>query len=144
MHYASSQARLGELIVKFRENCDKKGTRSVYEYVMTWLTGKFKKWKIFHNPPGWSNTNSNIESFNAVIKRDFTLRRRYSVYASVEMMEDIILYYSTNPKKFNTTPKFCAKMVKEAKRCARNKYKKKGKLLVSYKDKWLLNLDTRT
>ena len=93
MHYASSQARLDELIVKFRENWDKKGTRSVYEYVMTWLTGKFKKWKIFHNPPGWSNTNSNIESFNAVIKRDFTLRRRYSVYASVEMMEDIILYY---------------------------------------------------
>ena len=57
------------------------------------MTGKFKKWKIFHNPPGWSNTNSNIKSFNAVIKRDFTLRRRYSVYASVEMMEDIILYY---------------------------------------------------
>ncbi len=49
--------------------------------------------------------------------------KRYSVYASVEMMEDIILYYSTNPKKFNTTPKFCAKMVKEAKRCALNKYK---------------------
>jgi hypothetical protein len=29
------------------------------------------KWQMFHNPPGWSNTNSNIESFNATIKRDF-------------------------------------------------------------------------
>jgi hypothetical protein len=91
------------------------------DFVMTWFTGKFNKWQIFHNPPGWSKTNSNIESLYAVIKRDFTLHRRYSVYVSVEMMEDIILYCSTNPKQFHTT--FCAKMVKEAKRCALNKYK---------------------
>jgi hypothetical protein len=38
------------------------------------------KWQIFHNPPGWSNTHSNIESFNATIKRDFSLRKRYSVW----------------------------------------------------------------
>jgi len=35
-------------------------------------------------------------------------------------------------------------VVKEAERCALNKYKKKGKFLLSYKDKWLLNLETRS
>jgi hypothetical protein len=34
------------------------------------------RWQMFHNLPGWSNTNSNIKSFNATIKRDFSLRKR--------------------------------------------------------------------
>ena len=45
------------------------------------------KWQMFHNPPGWSNTNSNIESFNVTIKRDFSLRKRYSVWGSVDIIE---------------------------------------------------------
>jgi hypothetical protein len=45
------------------------------------------KWQMFHNPPGWSNTNSNIGSFNATIKRDFFLKKRYSVLGSVNIIK---------------------------------------------------------
>ena len=38
---------------------------------------------IFRNNAGFANTNSNIESFNATIKRDFTGRRRMSIGISV-------------------------------------------------------------
>ncbi len=45
---------------------------------------------MFHNPPSWSNKNSNIESLNATIKRDFSLRKRYSVWGSIDIIEEII------------------------------------------------------
>ena len=44
----------------------------IYQYVRdNWYLSRFNKWMIYHTPPGWANTNSNIESFNATIKRDF-------------------------------------------------------------------------
>ena len=41
IHYASTQARLDELFVKFRENSDKKETRSVW-----WLRDDMVHWKV--------------------------------------------------------------------------------------------------
>ena len=37
-----------------------------------WFDSVFNKWQIFCNDPGYANTNSNIESFNATFKREYT------------------------------------------------------------------------
>ena len=81
-------------------------TNLIIQYCSTWMSGKWSKWQIYHNPPGWSNTNSNIESFNATIKRDFSLRRRYTVYGSVNIIKEIISYYSVNTDIFQLNPRF--------------------------------------
>ncbi len=86
----------------------KKGfAKSVYEYVKeSWYDSRYNKWMIYHTPPGFGNTNSPIESFNATIKRDFFLRKRLSVLGCALKIEDIIKYYSSDDIKFNKYPKF--------------------------------------
>ena len=56
----------------------------------------YNKWMIHYNPLGWANTNSNIESFNATINRDFFQRERLSVFGVVLTIEEMIIYYSKN------------------------------------------------
>ena len=44
-----------------------------------WLVAPFNRWQIFRNLPGYANTNSNIESFNATVTRDIIERIKISV-----------------------------------------------------------------
>ena len=90
----------------FKEKWNRKATKAEYNYMATWFSGRWCNWQIFHNPPGYPNTNYNIESFNATIKRDFSLRKRYSVFGSVNVIIKMIIYYSTHKKTFQTTSKF--------------------------------------
>ncbi|KAE9333223.1 hypothetical protein PR003_g14125 [Phytophthora rubi] len=41
-----------------------------------WLTGNFTSWLAYMTPPGFATTNNPAETFNALLKRDYTLRRR--------------------------------------------------------------------
>ncbi|ETM34807.1 hypothetical protein L914_18180 [Phytophthora nicotianae] len=41
-----------------------------------WLYGSFSTWQAYATPIGFASTNNPVETFNAVIKRDYTLRRR--------------------------------------------------------------------
>ena len=68
------------------------------------LVGPFNKWQIFSHSPGFSNTN--IESFNAAIKKDFTIRRRLSIIGSLDKFESIISFYSNNYNVFQVVPAF--------------------------------------
>ena len=43
------------------------------------VVAPFNCWQIFRNLPGYANTNSNIESFNATMKRDTIERIKISV-----------------------------------------------------------------
>ena len=96
-----------------RYKVDEQLDDDLYEYVnKQWLEGAFNKWQIYHNEPGWANTNSNIESFNAAIKRDFFKRRRMTVIGAVHKIEEIIKYYSTNKKEFHILPKYSDKLDK--------------------------------
>jgi hypothetical protein len=81
---------------------------------------------MFHNLLGWSNTNSNIESFNATIKRDFSLRKRCSMWGSVDIIEEIILNYSTCKKEFWVTPKFDKDTKAQGKRCIIGPFKQRS------------------
>ncbi len=53
---------------KFKKKRNKKSCRSVYVYCTSLFSGKFSIGQIWHIPPGWANTNSNIESFNVTNK----------------------------------------------------------------------------
>jgi len=130
---------------KFKKKWNKKKYKKVYDYCTSWFSGKFSKWQIWHNPPGWANTNSNIESFNATIKRDFSLRKRYSVYSSVNVIKQIISYYSTNKNQFHLTPKFDAKLHQLGLKCAiTNSYKRREIGLVVCNDKYVIKIKKRT
>ncbi|OWY94388.1 LOW QUALITY PROTEIN: hypothetical protein PHMEG_00035902 [Phytophthora megakarya] len=41
-----------------------------------WLYGRFCCWQAFATPSGFATTNNPVETFNASLKRDYTLRRR--------------------------------------------------------------------
>ncbi|RLN92624.1 hypothetical protein BBJ28_00015178 [Nothophytophthora sp. Chile5] len=41
-----------------------------------WLTGPFTSWQAYHTSTGFATTNNPCETFNALLKRDYTLRRR--------------------------------------------------------------------
>ena len=45
--------------------------KKMYDYILTWFTGEWSNWMIYCSKPGLANTNSNIESFNNVLKRDY-------------------------------------------------------------------------
>jgi len=145
IHMRKSYKEFEEVCVQFKNKWNKKKTKAVYEYVSTWLTGNYSKWQIYHNPPGFASTNSNIESFNATIKRDFSLRKRYSVYSSVNIIQQIINYYSTNKTIFHTTPKFCKKTHELGKKCAIvDKYKKQAPSVYLCRDKYIIKTKSRT
>ena len=77
---------------------------ALFEYINTqWLTGSFTKWQIFYSLPGYASTNSNIESFNAVIKRDFTFRQKMSIKKSLIKIREIVEYYSAQAQEFVRT-----------------------------------------
>ncbi|GMF27019.1 unnamed protein product [Phytophthora lilii] len=41
-----------------------------------WLFGRFSTWQAFITPSDFATTNNPAETFNAILKRDYTLRRR--------------------------------------------------------------------
>jgi hypothetical protein len=109
------------------------------------LTGNFSRWQIYHNPPGYASTNSIIESFNATIKRDFSLRKRYSVYSSVNIIQYIINYYSKNKIRFALTSNFSKKTHNVGKKCALvDTYKKQPLGVYLCRDKYIIKIKARS
>jgi hypothetical protein len=114
-----------------------------------WLDGPFCKWKIFRTPPGYAITNSNIESFNSVIKRDFTNRKRQSIMSAINIIEEIITYYSTHGLNFSVAPRYNCKLKTQALKLDKSKsiYTKNNKNRASYvgkNNKHGINLKDKT
>ena len=114
-----------------------------------WLDGPFWKWQIFRTPPGYATTNSNIESFNSVIKRDFTNRKRQSIMSAINIIEEIITYYSTHGHNFSVAPRYNYKLKTQALKLDKSKfiYTKNNKNRVSYvgkNNKHEINLKDKT
>ena len=69
----------------------KKNYGTAYKYCSGWFEGMWSNWQIFCNKPGHANTNSNIESFNRVIKIDFTNNRRMPMKTAIgKIFEQIV------------------------------------------------------
>jgi hypothetical protein len=95
---------------------------------------------IYYNEPGYANTNSNIESFNATIKRDFFKRKRFSVYGAILKLEEIIKYYSKADIEFHTLPKFVDKLNKNSLLKTKKDFFRKDKytFLIKSITEWLI------
>ena len=64
---------------------------------------------MFCNDPGYSNTNSNIESFNATFKREYTIYYKCTMLAACRKIFNCIRDYSDSSQKrnvFNKMPRF--------------------------------------
>ena len=95
--------------MKIKKKIYYKHHRECYNYCSTWFTGKWSNWQIYHNKPDQANTNSNIESFNNVIKKKYTKRWKLSIKSALIALGKLILTYSTEPLDFEIYPKFDAK-----------------------------------
>jgi hypothetical protein len=89
-----------------------------------WFKGSFTKWQIFRNPLGLANTNSNIENFNAIIKRDFTGKRKLKMKTALKKLDEIIFYYLDSDKFiFNVRPLADKNIVGLANRLTKSHFK---------------------
>ena len=122
----------------YRDNIEKfktkyyKRHRACYDYCASWFYGPWSNWQIYHNKPGQANTNSNIESFNNVIKKKYTNRRKLRLKAALIAIGKLILSYSTEPLDFEIYPKFCKKTKSSADKLGERNFKKIGKNKYKY------------
>ena len=138
IHMSTTQSDYDNQLLKLKKKYSKKHT-VMYEYICKeWIDGYFNKWQIFRSYPGYANTNSNIKSFNASIKRDFTLRRRMSVPAAINKIYEIINYYSTIEVKFELKPAFDKTVVSNSQIYSKRNFKNMGSYVQSrYQDETL-------
>ena len=106
----------------------------MYEYCATWFVGEWSNWMIYHSKPGLANTNSNIESFNAVLKRDYFERRKVPMRTALTKLIECIVYYSTENTEFKLIPEIKTNVLRRALGYTKDNYKcaKKNRCSVEY------------
>ncbi|KAE8916049.1 hypothetical protein PF003_g568 [Phytophthora fragariae] len=78
LHFARSQAHYLEMlrVIWRRWMTDPTVIPFAHYFYGQWITGHFNTWQVFATPIGFASTNNPAETFNALLKRDYTLRRR--------------------------------------------------------------------
>jgi len=111
-----------------------KSEPEMYEYCESWFTGEWSNWMIYHSKPGLANTNSNIESFNNVLKRDYFERRKVPMRTALTKLIECIVYYSTEFSEFKIQPLIKPNVLKLARGYSKDNYKivRRNKNLVEY------------
>ena len=146
IHMSSNEKEFNQLKIEFKEKYSER-YREMYLYIEEqWLTGVWTSWQIFCNRPGQANTNSNIESFNATIKRDFTFGDKMPLIKCLHTIGDIISYYSTNPIDFEVCPAYNSKIHRKALTLDESNFKSIRVKRITYtgkNNKYLINLDAK-
>ena len=116
IHYSTTEKEYKERLANFKNEWRDREPE-MFKYVNEqWLQGFFNNWKIFRNDPGYANTNSNIESFNASFKRDYTKHFKCSIITICNKIFECIVEYSTSPENvFYSSPRFDPEVKEEAK-----------------------------
>lgn len=78
LHFARDQAHYTGMLraVLHRWMTEATLTAFVQYFYGQWVVGPFAVWQRFATPSGFASTNNPAETFNALLKRDYTLRRR--------------------------------------------------------------------
>lgn len=108
LHMSKDEATYEFLLTKFREKYET-NHNAMFEHIWhTWIrtSDHTCNWQSFRNKPGFANTNSPLESFNNLIKTQFMKRIVMSIGGALSKLEEIIIYFSNNRKKFNFSPRF--------------------------------------
>ncbi len=64
-----------------------------------WFNSVFNNLQMFCNDPGYANTNSNIESFNATFRREYTKYYKCTMLAACRKIFNCIRDYSDYSQK---------------------------------------------
>ena len=67
-------------------------------FLKQWVDGIFNQWCVYHSPTGFSSGNTPVESYNAVIKKNFTMRFKFNLLPCLEMFKEVVETYE--PKQF--------------------------------------------
>ncbi|ETM02418.1 hypothetical protein L917_01113 [Phytophthora nicotianae] len=66
-----------------------------------WLNGRFSTWPLYWTLIGLASTNNAVETFNAVVKPDYTLRRRLKMGALLQDLSNCCRDKSARERVFN-------------------------------------------
>ena len=116
LHWSRDKIQCEKVYTKFN---NKFGSNEYIKPFMAYLDQRsldspFRRWKIFNSPPGYACTNSPIESFNNVIKRDFVKRKKKNLLDFLHILKEIVVYYSVNKSLFSFEGKLNSKGKKAA------------------------------
>ncbi|ETM32417.1 hypothetical protein L914_20164 [Phytophthora nicotianae] len=65
-----------------------------------WLSGRFCGWQLYSTPSEFASTNNPVETFNSILKRDYTLRRRLKMGALLAELANCCEDQSANERPF--------------------------------------------
>ncbi|RLN73455.1 hypothetical protein BBJ28_00007748 [Nothophytophthora sp. Chile5] len=65
-----------------------------------WLKGRYSTWQLYATPSGFAATNNPVETFIAVLKRDYTLRRRLKMGALLQELSNCCEDQSASDRLF--------------------------------------------
>ncbi|KAG6608822.1 uncharacterized protein IUM83_14815 [Phytophthora cinnamomi] len=93
MHFAASESAYLKVLVEAQENWSKlpELKRFSQYFSKVWLNQRFWRWQCFHTPSGFATTNNPCETYNAMIKRDVTLRRKLKTRFADEPLKIYLL-----------------------------------------------------
>ncbi|RLN88063.1 hypothetical protein BBJ28_00003622 [Nothophytophthora sp. Chile5] len=65
-----------------------------------WLGSRFSGWQLYSTPSGFASTNNPVETFNSILKRDYTLRRCLKMGALLAELSNCCEDQSANERPF--------------------------------------------
>ncbi len=142
---SKSESEFSKRVKTFKKTYNRQLTKKAYKYMMTqWIANeRYHKWQIYHSPPGYANTNSNIESFNRQIK-SFTQKKKLSIFGMLDKCSEMVHYYSTvQADSFNEYPRYIDSLNNLAKKIDKSLFKKVTNIKFSYK-RWIINKTEQT
>ncbi|CAF0841562.1 unnamed protein product [Brachionus calyciflorus] len=89
-----------------------------------WIEGPFSNWQPYQTPPGYSSSNSIIESHNRTVKVSFTLKKRLSILKTLELLQEKSIYICHLDQKLNNEPKIILEIKKGPCELADKNFKK--------------------
>ncbi|KAE9353247.1 hypothetical protein PF008_g5092 [Phytophthora fragariae] len=90
MHFARSHSEFVAMRKDFWKRLrDVRELTGFAQYINgLWLTGRYSTYQLYWTPTGFASTNNPVETFNAVLKRDYTLRRRLKMGALLQELSN--------------------------------------------------------
>jgi len=95
---------------------------STVRFKKQWLSGRFNRWQVWQTPPGYTVSNSVIESFNKQLKQTWTKYEKKNILAAVNSLRDAIQFYAVQKHSYETTPEPDREMIKIAKKMTKDNF----------------------
>uniref|UniRef100_H3GDV3 SWIM-type domain-containing protein n=1 Tax=Phytophthora ramorum TaxID=164328 RepID=H3GDV3_PHYRM len=122
LHFARSEAEFRQQLEEVQEVWLKlpELTSFVSYFNTVWLNERTWRWQCYHTPSGFAATNNPVETYNASIKRDVTLRRKLMVGALLDRLLILCRGESVRARAFLDEPAHSDRLVRRTNALARD------------------------